>query len=232
MESADSMGAVTTEDLVSFRGYPVKCRSWSVAGRRLSIVQPADSDSLLDSPAVHARFEQDEYMPYWADLWPAAFMLADAVLAGENGRGRRSIELGCGLGLGSLAAAMQGWSVTASDYDEDAIAFATLNAQRNRLPLASSRYLDYREPPGGETYDLILGADLLYEKRLHGPVAQWIAGGLADGGCAWLTDPGRSVADAFPDCARAAGLRIKTRPVQTRSPDDRLHQGRLWCIQR
>src|SRR5580698_7405687 len=45
------------------------------------IDKPGGSDDLLKHPAVVAAFAADEYLPYWADLWPAARMLAKAVLA-------------------------------------------------------------------------------------------------------------------------------------------------------
>src|SRR5687767_15500222 len=45
------------------------------------IDKPGGSDDLLLHPSVRAAFAADEYLPYWADLWPAARMLAKAVLA-------------------------------------------------------------------------------------------------------------------------------------------------------
>jgi hypothetical protein len=43
-----------------------------VEGRTFVIERPDESDRLLDHPYVLAAFAADEYMPYWADLWPAA----------------------------------------------------------------------------------------------------------------------------------------------------------------
>ena len=48
-------------------------------GRELLIVRPRDSEALLDEEA----FEQEELLPYWAELWPSALALARAV----GGRG-------------------------------------------------------------------------------------------------------------------------------------------------
>src|SRR2546423_1241784 len=53
-----------------------------VGEREFLIERPSGSDDLLDHPAVRAAFAADEYLPYWADLWPAARVLAQAVLAG------------------------------------------------------------------------------------------------------------------------------------------------------
>src|SRR5262249_58982830 len=51
-----------------------------VEGREFTITRPGESDKLLDHPAIVAAFKADEFLPYWADLWPAARMLAKALL--------------------------------------------------------------------------------------------------------------------------------------------------------
>ena len=125
------------ESVETFRGYEVRRSRWQIAGRPFELTWPADVDALLDLPETQKRFDRDEYMPYWAQPWPASILLTEAVLQGEPGEGRQAVEIGCGIGLVSLAAAMAGWSVVASDYDRDAMGFAELNAKRNDLALAS-----------------------------------------------------------------------------------------------
>src|SRR5436853_3430457 len=66
-----------------------------VGEREFLVDRPGGSEDLLDHPAVRAAFAADEYLPYWADLWPAARMLAKAVLAEPFG----SLPP-CGGGLG------------------------------------------------------------------------------------------------------------------------------------
>ena len=47
--------------------------------------------------------------PYWCRVWPSALMLAAALTQHpELVRGRRVLELGCGLGLCGIAAAKAG----------------------------------------------------------------------------------------------------------------------------
>ena len=75
----------------------------SIAGRDIVLVRPREWESLLTEEA----FEREELLPYWAHLWGSAVALAEAV-AGEDMRGRRVLELGCGLGLPSIAAAQAG----------------------------------------------------------------------------------------------------------------------------
>src|SRR5579862_7146685 len=72
------------------------------------IDKPGGSDDLLRHPAVQAAFAADEYLPYWADLWPAARMLAKAVLHEPWTPGTEALEVGCGLGLPGIVALAQG----------------------------------------------------------------------------------------------------------------------------
>src|SRR3954447_15963288 len=97
-----------------------------MAGRDLTIVRPRDSEALLDEDA----FADDEFIPYWADLWPSAELLARTVI-GRALRGARVLELGCGLGLPSVAAALAGGRVLASDWAAEAVEAARANAARN-----------------------------------------------------------------------------------------------------
>jgi len=59
--------------------YKVRRENILVGGRLYELLLPADPDALLDDPGVRARFERDEYMPYWATLWPGAILLADFI---------------------------------------------------------------------------------------------------------------------------------------------------------
>ena len=128
----------------------------TVAGVRLTLLRPDSPEALIDEEA----FVEDEFLPYWAELWPAAPALAEAL---PDVRGVRVVELGCGLGLTSLVAAGKGADVTATDWAPDAIELLRENAKRNGLQLRAE-VRDWREP-WDETFDLALAADVLYEHR-------------------------------------------------------------------
>src|SRR3954451_7345249 len=85
-------------------------------GAELSVLRPRDSEALLDEHA----FEDDEFLPYWAELWPSGVARARHV-APRALRGARVVELGCGLGLPSLAAARAGGRVLATDWAAPAL---------------------------------------------------------------------------------------------------------------
>ena len=212
-------------------GYPIRREHVVLRGRSLEILMPADQDELLDDPGVQTRFEEDEYLPYWGQLWPASTMLAESILADEPGRGRRALEVGCGLGLAALAARMAGWDVLATDYDEDALRFAAENARINELGPLKVRRLDWRRPTVLERYERIFAADVLYERRHHQPIAGLVQALLARGGVAVICDPNRETARDFDDALRHAGLAWEISASQTHRPCGRYVEGtryRIW----
>jgi predicted nicotinamide N-methyase len=133
-----------------------------VGDDELVLRRPSDPEALLDEHA----FAADEFLPYWAELWPAGLALAHALprdLAGAS-----VVELGCGLGVPSLVAAARGARVTATDWAEDAIELLRENADRNGLRLEAT-CADWRGFTG--SFDLALAADVLYEQRNVAPLA-------------------------------------------------------------
>ena len=135
----------------------------TVAGVRLELLRPSSPDALIDEEA----FADDEFLPYWAELWPAARALAEAL---PEVRGLRVVELGCGLGLPSLVAAAKGARVTATDWSPDAIELLHENAVRNGLTV-TAEVRDWRAS-WDEQFDVVLAADVLYEQRNVEPVLE------------------------------------------------------------
>jgi predicted nicotinamide N-methyase len=129
----------------------------------LSLLRPVSPEVLLDEEA----FAHDEFLPYWAELWPAATALAAAL---PDLAGLRVVELGCGLGLPSLVAAARGAEVTASDWAADAVELLRENAARNGLTVRAE-VRDWREP-WLERFNIALAADVLYERRNVEPLLE------------------------------------------------------------
>lgn len=217
-------------DVEEVSGHATRREQWRIGGLTFDLTWPADADALLDSPATHARFARDEYMPYWAQPWPASVLLAEAVLAGPPGEGRDAVEIGCGIGLVSVAAARMGWSVVAGDYDQDALAFAALNAARNDVVLSAVRLIDFRTPLPEPVFDHVLAADLVYERRNCEPLARWIQSALRPGGEALVADPNRSAGDGFALCATQVGFDVRETAVTTTAPAGLLQRARIWRL--
>jgi predicted nicotinamide N-methyase len=179
-----------------------------VRGRAYRILHPASADDLIDEE----EFELDERLPYWAELWPSAIALARD-LAGRDLAGKRCIELGCGVGLPSVAALSRGARVTATDHYEAALDFARYNALANLGRELSTALLDWHAPRaeslGG--FDLVLAADVLYERRNAESLAALVPDLLAPGGEVMLADPGRNEAERFLKLMQERGLSRSTR---------------------
>lgn len=172
---------------------------------RLSIVRPPDAADLIDEDA----FAENEFLPYWAELWPSGLALAERV-AGLPLDGKRVVELGCGLGLSSLAATIVGADVLATDWAPDAIALFRENAVRNALDLRIE-IVDWDDPAPllrEAPWDLVLAADVLYERRNAERLLELLP---ALGFEVLLADPARPHTERFLEVA-ASVWRIETAP--------------------
>jgi len=195
-------------------------RRIDIGGRPVSIWRPPDMESLIDLSA----FEADERIPYWADVWESAIVLAED-LAAMNGGGRTLLELGCGLGLPAIVAARAGFTVTATDYEETALEGVRYNADRNAVTGLRTRVLDWRNIPDDlGTFDLVVAADVLYEAHHPAALAATIFRTLAPSGLGLVADPCREKAAGFAPAARAAGLAVgKSRARRPRGATDGPH---------
>lgn len=195
-------------------------RRIDVGDRPVSIWRPPDMESLIDL----AAFEADERIPYWADVWESAIVLAED-LAAMDGAGKTLLELGCGLGLPSLVAARAGFTVTATDYEETALEGVRYNAERNRIGGLRTLVLDWRNLPEDlGTFDLVVAADVLYETHHPAVLAATILRTLAPSGLGLIADPCRAKAAGFAPAARAAGMAVsKTRARRPHGATDGPH---------
>jgi len=126
--------------------------------------------------------------------------------------GRRAIELGCGLGLPSVAALAGGARVTASDHYAAALDFVRYNARSNLGVEPETRLLDWHAPGAEDLggFDLVLAADVLYEWRNVPALAALIPTLLASGGEVLFSSPRRKYAPAFLERMREKGFHSST----------------------
>lgn len=171
-------------------------RAWTLGGQVFRLWLPAVPDAFLDDPRVAEAHERDQYMPYWAYLWPASLPLAEAVLRRPWPAGTRVVELGAGIGLVGLAALAAGYRVTFTDYDPLAVELSLVNARRHGFTQATGAVVDWRSPPDW-SFPVILACELLYEDRNHEPLLNLTRNWLEPSGVAWFGDGGRIRAERF-----------------------------------
>lgn len=162
------------------------------AGRTWLLERPADLESLWQSMDEDDP-KAEEHIPYWVELWPATLALC-GWLARQELRGRRCLDIGCGLGLSALQASSLGAQVVGMDFERDALRFAARNARINAVPSPLWVCMDWNRPgfkPG--SFDRIWGGDVFYEQRFFDPLEKLLLHCLAPGGRVWFGDPERSV---------------------------------------
>lgn len=201
-----------------------------VAGQTFKIERPDDSDRLLEHPGVRSAFVADDYLPYWADLWPASRMLANAILRETWPPNLHALEIGCGLGLPGIAALSVGIRVTFSDYDATALRFAASNARLNGFNDFETLRLDWRSPPEGLRFPLILASDLVYELRNVDPLVRALGMLLAPGGLCLLTDQDRIPSQQLRQKLAEEGFEFTSQAAKAGEPGGRRVRGTLYRI--
>jgi 2-polyprenyl-3-methyl-5-hydroxy-6-metoxy-1,4-benzoquinol methylase len=155
--------------------------------------------------------------PYWAHLWPGARALARLLATEVDCAGRRVVDLGCGLGLPGLTAALRGANVTLLDTVHDALRFAQASARLNGCRSTVVRTDMNRAGLRGQ-FDYCLAADATYDPGLQIALASFLAAHLAPDGHAWCAESVRTFDRGFQHACEAYGLR--TQEHELREPDE------------
>ena len=116
-------------------------------GTEVRLVLPESEDLVVD---VYSALRKPDDDPHWADLWHGSVALAAAIFADpESVRGKRVVDLGCGLGLGGIAAAMCGAKeVVMTDREERALWCSLAGSVANGLQNVRQMPEEDNQPDG------------------------------------------------------------------------------------
>lgn len=182
----------------------------------------ADPDRVLDDVAaeedrlekLRGRVPEDQlHLPYWAELWDSAMGIAQHLVAPPSLQALSVLDLGCGMGLSGVVAAAMGHRVLFADLESPALLFARLNS----LPFSESvrfRKLDWRRDRLNERFDLILGADILYERKQWDHLEPFWREHLTRDGIVLLGEPGRQTGEIFGEWIRDKYWMVSLRQQQ------------------
>jgi methyltransferase-like protein 23 len=166
--------------------FPLETVDITIGQQLWHITCVTDQDALLDG------VDEVEHVPYGFLLWESAIALAQVLVQrGDQLQGKRVLELGAGVGLSGLVAQALGASVWQTDHRADLLVLAEQNARQNQVALPQQFLADWRTWDHVEQYDLILGADILYERAMHRYLAPIFRQNLAPDGQLLLADPSR-----------------------------------------
>jgi len=226
------------------RRYQTTERMVDLKGLSFSFVRVTDPDVVLDQVAaevdLHERLHGREasgqmmHLPYWAELWDSAMGIALHLADNSSRFDLRNcsvLDLGCGMGLSGAAAAGLGARVLFADLESPALLFARLNSLPWRRRVRT-RQLNWQRDRLNERFDLIIGADILYEKAQWPFLEPFWRAHLKEGGTVLLGEPGRSTGDMFQEWIADRGWLLERleQPVSTRERPIRLFALKLAPI--
>jgi predicted nicotinamide N-methyase len=159
--------------------------------------------------------------PYGAVLWPAAWAVAQYLLTYEESsllqsesrssrplEGQSIVELGTGTGLVSIAAALGGAKVLATDYEPLALTLTQYAAEQFHNLSIETKLLDMCD---SDTLlpmaDLVVAADIMYEPKTGVAMAHRAVEALRQGSRVIVGDsPGRPGRPAFLQALKDLGV--------------------------
>jgi predicted nicotinamide N-methyase len=153
--------------------------------------------------------EMREKLPYGITLWAAAVALAHEIAARENDfRGKRVLELGAGTGLPGIVAASLAAKVVQTDRNELAMSLCRRNHKLNKVETIEQRGVDWSDWKDAESYDWIIGSDILYSEEMHPHLRRIFESNLAPKGRILLSDPFRGASIKLLEALEAEGWSI------------------------
>jgi predicted nicotinamide N-methyase len=182
---------------------PLVTSEIAIGDRLYSVTAVQNQDILLDAA------EEMEHIPYGFLLWEAAVGLARFLAAHPTWvAGKRVLELGAGLGLPGMVARTLGAQVGQTDHLPGTLALAQVNAHQNGITGLTWFVADWQTWTHAERYDILLGADILYERAMHFYLEAIFQRNLAPGGKLLLSDPSRPQALEFAAHLEKSGWQI------------------------
>lgn len=189
--------------------YPLRYTEICINNKKFQLAVVADPDRYLEELSR----EDDEgtlFLPYWTYLWESSIGLAKYLSDYRRTLTDKTIlEIGCGYGLAGIVAARFGAKATFTDFEHDALQFARYNSLQNGVSTGTYIQMDWSAPCFQNSFDIILGADVIYEERNWDTIIELLYNLLKSNGVAIFSEPRRKNADGFFKLIRENGFTFK-----------------------
>ncbi len=139
------------------RTYDTTITPVTINGQSLRLFTPTSIDRFINPDDVMTDF------PLWAKLWEASGVLASYLTTLPTDPNKTMLEIGCGLGLVGIVAAMAGHRITMTELNPDALIFARANALVNGCPDTPIESVNWNEPRLKGRFDYIVGSETVYK---------------------------------------------------------------------
>ncbi|MCW8829404.1 MAG: methyltransferase domain-containing protein [Gammaproteobacteria bacterium] len=191
--------------------YQVKFETLTIGNSDFYIRSLLDRQQYYDPEGVAARANIPPSMwPIFGLVWPAGLFLAQTMCHFPCDD-KRILEIGCGLGLASLALHRAGADITSTDQHPLAETFLEENLALNDLTPMPFHIGSWEESDLElEKFDLIIGSDLLYETAHPALLAGFIDRHANDEVEVIIVDPGRGHHGKFKRAMERLGYRLET----------------------
>lgn len=136
-------------------------------------------------------------LPFWAKVWDASLLLAYFLGKQPVVMGQRMLEIGAGIGVVGVYAALCGHRITITDINEDALDFARANAWLNGATNAEIRKLDWVKSEVDCKYDVIAGSEVVYDRNSYPALVKFLRNALAPDGTIFLAKNAQLNTPAF-----------------------------------
>lgn len=176
--------------------YDVETAPMKIGEKVLSVLQFKDFEQyLVDLVEKQSLGILD--LPYWGKIWESSFLLAYFLGKQKTNPSARMLEIGAGIGVVGVYAALCGHRVTITDINEDALMFAEANVLLNNAVLADVRKLDWKDANALDRYDVIVGSEVVYDRESYPLLVRFLRKSLAPGGYIFLAKNTELNAPAF-----------------------------------
>jgi len=192
--------------------------SMSFRGESRTFLIPADSEAILNAISDE-QFEKDEFLPYWAELWPSATVFITYLEKNPLNPDSAICEIGSGTGILSALCALDNTRTIATDISFQGCCYCKANMERYTTAPASVVSFDWRAAPFKRTFDCIIGTDVLYEQRWIAIVLDFLEEKLSHKGYALIADPCRTHWPAFKNLASQKKLNPRVVHVGTENAE-------------
>lgn len=211
--------------------FDITCDHLSFGDYTLDCYRPTDPESILDEETLLASHGQLDWQPYWAQAWDAGIGLCH-YMSTQPIAGLNILDLGCGVGLTSALLLAAGAHVVCGDNAPPALSFARINTWPWRHH-AGVQLIDWHKTRLNRRFDIIVGADILYDRGEVEPLDRFFTDHLKPAGHVLLSDPSRPMTREYLQSFQQRGweLQEQTQKVDGARQPTRLVSMRANCRQ-